>query len=1215
MLILKKFKSIKVLSIFAFVAICFAMLFCAFNFSASKKLQAYDENYEACILDENLDVVDNFELFRDAVNSNLLQDGYSVKVLKSQIDINEQISVFSSFSIICDEPVTFNIENLPVPVFDIFSHIDLRIIGNITFDGGNSQNDCFLECAENSSVELDGLTVENFENFINNYGNVTIKNSEIKNNSVNILIQNNGELSLENTQIKNNNAKTLIENSDEAIMQNVNITDNNTCFIISNDGTLEISGGTIINNIAVLDGDDSTYMFEQFGLDLNEQTYSLILSSTDFVISDDVNVDVIVFLYRDGGYDGKIIRQNAPQNSDASNKVQIVAVYENNEYILNDLLVQTDASDDISYSLIGVPKINGKVDAYHISLEDDGYVVRGAMFDVEYYINSASGYETFTDGILPAYFEYGSNVLIPAVEKDDYSFIGWFGYNLDTGNYFDNQGTEYSSIFDNALNQSKSISSIPNSLSTKFTIYPNPVVAQNETYFGKVYLYSKWSVNFTIVVETENENGDYEQTLQGNIIKINNETLQTSSISKNLFVGKNVNLSTKAINGYVFVGWFTKDNETYTKYGFDNYVFNTNGNVDFNIENLQFGLATLYARFAYNSSAISLQKVFIDEQNSTRGYGILSGDQNLKDAKLISGGDEYEGLEYINFVDSQILLKNGDILELQLNPDFGYKLFESNPVNIQSLTSESEFVASYELVGNKYYLILTNNGESGIFKITLNFQKNYNLATLVYGTNPDKDNLEGADANFAESVEYDGYTLYPMFDIKPTITSKTGNAYFGTDIVVMFNTRPGYRVETYGTVIKYKSLVDQEVLFEYIGEQNSEVGIKIFNVIDEIDISLLFSKIYTITLSTNEIEIDGGESIEIGRVFFGDDKSTRIIREGEAIEFQTEQIARNEDYCFKKWVIKTLDGNIANYDILKIKEEDLLQKSVSLSNIYADLLIEAVYGKKVFNVDIICSNNNGKIEAIAGQTGEGSFWQVEYGDSITFQFTPKSEMYFFKLNSITDPNYEKTESSVCVTLKLSNIVQNHRVEIDFAPYTVYENINIEELFEGDGTHESPYLIKSANQLVLVSYFVNNNIEPEEGKKAYRHAHYKLEINVEFSDRYFFVPIGNQENPFNGLFDYNYCSVSNIVLEKSNSSVQDNGLFGVMDGNAKVIRQYRSKVPIIIGIAAIGVIALVAFAIVYKIEKKRQKPKKVFVLDVSDRENNDWQRVVKIRKKT
>ncbi len=68
-------------------------------------------------------------------------------------------------------------------------------------------------------------------------------------------------------------------------------------------------------------------------------------------------------------------------------------------------------------------------------------------------------------------------------------------------------------------------------------------------------------------------------------------------------------------------------------------------------------------------------------------------------------------------------------------------------------------------------------------------------------------------------------------------------------------------------------------------------------------------------------------------------------------------------------------------------------------------------------------------------------------------------------------------------------------------------------FDGAGTQASPYLIKSANDLALLSEAVNQNME------GYATAWYKMTADVDFGGlTYSFRPIGNASCPFAGHFD-------------------------------------------------------------------------------------------------
>ena len=96
-------------------------------------------------------------------------------------------------------------------------------------------------------------------------------------------------------------------------------------------------------------------------------------------------------------------------------------------------------------------------------------------------------------------------------------------------------------------------------------------------------------------------------------------------------------------------------------------------------------------------------------------------------------------------------------------------------------------------------------------------------------------------------------------------------------------------------------------------------------------------------------------------------------------------------------------------------------------------------------------------------------------------------------------------------------------------------------FEGSGTSDDPYLISNAAELAKLAEFVN------EGNIVYNTAHYQLENNIDLNIAPYnidegWIPIGNQSNPFKGVFDGNEKIISNLYI---NTSLQNAGLFGVI----------------------------------------------------------------------
>ena len=90
-------------------------------------------------------------------------------------------------------------------------------------------------------------------------------------------------------------------------------------------------------------------------------------------------------------------------------------------------------------------------------------------------------------------------------------------------------------------------------------------------------------------------------------------------------------------------------------------------------------------------------------------------------------------------------------------------------------------------------------------------------------------------------------------------------------------------------------------------------------------------------------------------------------------------------------------------------------------------------------------------------------------------------------------------------------------------------------FEGEGTEENPYLVEKAKDFSHIM--------------EYPEAHFKLNNDINLKDAEF-EPIGTESNPFRGTFDGNNKEISNLKIDKLESS-KNIGLFGVLD-NAKIV---------------------------------------------------------------
>lgn len=93
---------------------------------------------------------------------------------------------------------------------------------------------------------------------------------------------------------------------------------------------------------------------------------------------------------------------------------------------------------------------------------------------------------------------------------------------------------------------------------------------------------------------------------------------------------------------------------------------------------------------------------------------------------------------------------------------------------------------------------------------------------------------------------------------------------------------------------------------------------------------------------------------------------------------------------------------------------------------------------------------------------------------------------------------------------------------------------------GSGTSSSPYQISNAAQLAYMAYLVNSNT-------TYRNKYYQLTADIDLSAHYWY-PIGKESYSFNGTFDGQYHTVSNMTINNTATGmgVKYLGLFGYID---------------------------------------------------------------------
>lgn len=102
-----------------------------------------------------------------------------------------------------------------------------------------------------------------------------------------------------------------------------------------------------------------------------------------------------------------------------------------------------------------------------------------------------------------------------------------------------------------------------------------------------------------------------------------------------------------------------------------------------------------------------------------------------------------------------------------------------------------------------------------------------------------------------------------------------------------------------------------------------------------------------------------------------------------------------------------------------------------------------------------------------------------------------------------------------------------------------------DIFDGDGTAASPYLINSADDFLALGSFV------ESTGYDYANEYFKVTANLDFADKAF-KPVGYGTCIFSGIFDGNGMTISNIAYDESaDKTATYRGLFGVVGSSGYV----------------------------------------------------------------
>lgn len=149
----------------------------------------------------------------------------------------------------------------------------------------------------------------------------------------------------------------------------------------------------------------------------------------------------------------------------------------------------------------------------------------------------------------------------------------------------------------------------------------------------------------------------------------------------------------------------------------------------------------------------------------------------------------------------------------------------------------------------------------------------------------------------------------------------------------------------------------------------------------------------------------------------------------------------------------------------------------------------------------------------------------------------------------------------------------------------FEAEDIEE--QGSGANNNPYLIYTIEDLTYYMEKINSGAANEDGL-LYERASYRVMADLVLTEK-FWTPIGTLEHAFNGNFNFNGHTISDIYLAKYYNPTSYGGLFGVIGYNAKIYRNEESYWYIYIILVII--IILLILLIILLIYNKRKKEKR------------------------
>ena len=225
-------------------------------------------------------------------------------------------------------------------------------------------------------------------------------------------------------------------------------------------------------------------------------------------------------------------------------------------------------------------------------------------------------------------------------------------------------------------------------------------------------------------------------------------------------------------------------------------------------------------------------------------------------------------------------------------------------------------------------------------------------------------------------------------------------------------------------------------------------------------------------------------------------------------------------------------------------------------------------------------------------TETNNSFTILFGQTVTLSIASTS---YYRVIDITMfdgtlyPNLTYLYSNGKLTITPDIIMNNfnYQLEFDITFARVLWIDQEERILQGEGTNDNPYLINSEEEMAYVAYLVNEGIENEGGVK-YSECVYELMSDLDFTGKYW-VPIGTEENPFNGTMYLKEYSISNILHYRSyDPPTSYGGLFWILGEDARIEQQDYTLVIVLSVVGGVIFLILLALLIILLVRKKKKK---------------------------